>query len=752
MSYGRHVLAAFLVCAAALLPAPPVRAAPPPAAGLPGPAVPEGWGVNIHFTDPRPGEMARFGEAGYRFARVDFFWSEIERVKGAYDFSAYDRLAGELAKAGARALFILDYGNDLYQAGAPRTPEAVAAFARFAGAAATHFKNKNVVWEIWNEPNLGQFWRPQPDPEQYADLALATAKAVRAADPKATLIAPGASGFPWEFLETVFKRGLLAHLDAVSVHPYRSQNPETAADDFARLRVLIARHAPEGKRDLPIVSSEWGYSTFAPGGVPEAQQARYLARQWLANLASGVNLSIFYDWKDDGDDPKENEHRFGTVRRDLTPKPSFAAAKELIGALTGYTFRHRLAGENKNAWRLLFQKSDTDDLALVTWTADEKTTEAAQTPTVRKVATGDADFLGLRRLAAIHVRQGAFAAKTGEMALLTVTLRNEESNAARVLFHLGKWPLADILTGSQVDLDVPYNPRMNGQRGIDSFPLDLRARWNGQPLPRTAPLIFARTDAIRLSTAPGGDKLAVHVANPAGAPFIGTIVLRFDGKEQSAPLLLASGQTKAVVRLPAPGERTYVVWVRDTKGGEVAAVGPVRNVPLAGFPTRIGPVPGFRQVLFVENVAQKPTPLSVVKTGEGSPAPAALAFRYTFDKGWRYAQAVPTKPAVIPAGASALLVWVRTNDSGDALRARFRDATGQTFQADLGQMTKTEWRLVTIPLDGTHNGVHWSGANDGVPHAPLTWDALILVDSANREVAHTGEVLIAAPVYVVPSR
>jgi hypothetical protein len=58
---------------------------------------------------------------------------------------------------------------------------------------------------------------------------------------------------------------------------------------------------------------------------------------------------------------------------------------------------------------------------------------------------------------------------------------------------------------------------------------------------------------------------------------------------------------------------------------------------------------------------------------------------------------------------------------------------------------------VTILLNGRGRRAHWAGANDGVPHAPLAWDGLILVDSANRETPHGGEVLIAAPHYVVAS-
>ncbi|HVK05320.1 MAG TPA: hypothetical protein VM490_17715, partial [Armatimonadaceae bacterium] len=90
----------------------------------------------------------------------------------------------------------------------------------------------------------------------------------------------------------------------------------------------------------------------------------------MPNLASGVNLSVIYDWRDDGDDPKENVHRFGTVRRDFTPKPSFLAARALLDALSGFTFRHRMKGRTEDDWRLLFQRAESDELAVVTWSAD----------------------------------------------------------------------------------------------------------------------------------------------------------------------------------------------------------------------------------------------------------------------------------------------------------------------------------------------------------------------------------------------
>ena len=200
----------------AQIPTPSPGPAPGPrSGGLPRPELPDGLGVNIHFTDPQPGELERFGEAGFRWVRQDLAWAAVERERGRYDFSAYDRLL-----AAMRILFILDYGNPLYDDGkAPATDDARAAFVQFAAEAARHFAGKNVVWEIWNEPNLAQFWKPAPDPAAYAQLAIATSRAVRQADPDATLIGPGTSDFPWEFLEETFRRGLLNEVDAISVHP-----------------------------------------------------------------------------------------------------------------------------------------------------------------------------------------------------------------------------------------------------------------------------------------------------------------------------------------------------------------------------------------------------------------------------------------------------------------------------------------------------------------------------------------------------
>src|SRR5438552_1965510 len=151
----------------------------------------DGLGVNIHFTDPQPGEVKMIADAGFRWVRMDFKWDVTEHERGHYDFAEYDRLIAALEPFHIRALFILDYGNPHYDNGAPPRSESTRqAFARWAVAAAKHFSGRGVIWEMYNEPNWKMFWPPRPNVDEYIPLALAVGRAFRDAAPNEKLIGP----------------------------------------------------------------------------------------------------------------------------------------------------------------------------------------------------------------------------------------------------------------------------------------------------------------------------------------------------------------------------------------------------------------------------------------------------------------------------------------------------------------------------------------------------------------------------------
>ncbi|MHB1768859.1 MAG: cellulase family glycosylhydrolase, partial [Phycisphaerae bacterium] len=285
----------------------PVRTA----STVPGPVVPDGLGVNIHFTNPRPGEMRMLAATGVRWIRMDFAWGATETKKGQYNFASYIRLITALRRYHIRPLLILDYGNPLYQHGAfPTTPTARHAFAQWAATAVKTFSGQGVMWEMWNEPDggMGNNGLGPVHPSAYAKLAAEVGRAIHRADPHALYVGPALAWMqrPWKgktWAQRIFRDGVLAEFAAVTVHPYRQTPPETAIADYTTFRKLIARYAPAGKV-VPLLSSEWGYPSapkwFFGTGYTDAGQARRLAREFLVNLCQEIPISIWYDWHNDG--------------------------------------------------------------------------------------------------------------------------------------------------------------------------------------------------------------------------------------------------------------------------------------------------------------------------------------------------------------------------------------------------------------------------------------------------------------------
>jgi len=307
---------------------------------LPDLTVPSGLGVNIHIIEPKDNSIQRIAASGFRWIRMDMFWYDIERRKGIYDFTHYDKLNDQLRAYKIRPIYILNYGNDYYGAGAPRTSQQRAAFVGYVHACLQHYRHQGVVWEMYNEPNI-HFWEPQPNVNEYIALAQAVGHEIRANEPDEWFIGPATSGFDWNFIESCMKGGLLQYWDAVSVHPYRNDAPETVVKDWQHLRQMIDHYAVKGK-PVDIVSSEWGYNSLSFG---EQLQADYAVRAYLTNLGSGVPLSIWYDWKDDVGDKRAEERHYGVVRNDLSSKQTHLAIYNMMRELKGWKVTNAIFGD-----------------------------------------------------------------------------------------------------------------------------------------------------------------------------------------------------------------------------------------------------------------------------------------------------------------------------------------------------------------------------------------------------------------------
>jgi len=781
----------FLPLAALALAAAAALAGPHPS--LPPAGTVEGLGVNIHFTEPAPGELEMIRRTGFRWVRMDLVWAATEKQPGTYDFAAYDGLAAGLARAGLKALFILDYSNKLYSPddrSCPAAPQAAkefrAAYARWAAAAARHFAGRGYLWEIWNEPNIPNFWKPGPDVDAYAAMALEACRAIRATAPGEAIIGPATSGIDLAFLKTCFERGLLEWWDAVSVHPYRQSAPETAHAEYEALRRLIAGHAPRG-REIPILAAEWGYST-AWKGFSDAKQAEFAVRQMLGNLAEGVPLTIWYDWRDDGDNPAEGEHRFGLVRRPFRneaalpfePKPSWAAVHALATRLDGLRFNKRLLLPDRKrpdheAEVLLFSNKDKQQVVFLHQPGGAPEIPlplaAPSTAVVRGIDGAEASRgpAGGRTLAALpspvaYVEPDApddilcLAAAWPALpalpeievpAVLDIVLSFPNPLATPVRLEGRDKPVpagqripCEVSSGGIGRLDLPEP----GGRGLGQRVVAADLALAGGPTLRQRVHVHVRNPIGMEVATPGPAGLPLVIVNPSGDPWQATVCFQTaNGTDAGAshPVEVGRGARETVVVQPVPPAGATLAEIREPQGPPVRFPLPR---PLAGFEAAHLKTwtEGDKAVASEASLAVADGPDASCPSGGPS-----VRLDYRFGEGWSYAPVewqglAPDQRPVAPDHADAYCLWVHGDGQGVSPRIRLMDQAGQTFQFTGPDIDWRGWRFVAIPLDPARAG-HWGGPDDGRVQPPLRLYSPILLDPGRRPLA--GRILVAAPAW-----
>ena len=709
---------------------------------LPSKVIPDGLGYNIHFTDARPGEMEMIAESGAAIIRMDFGWQGTEREKGKYDFSAFERLTDSLEKHKIRPLYILDYSNRHYDEGlSPYSDEGRKAFAAWATAAAVHFKGRGILWEMWNEPNINQFWKPKVHADDYIKLALEVGKALREAAPDELYIGPATSEIDFGFLEQCFKGGLLEYWDAVSVHPYRQSAPETVIEEYAKLCYMIGKYAPKDKK-IPILSGEWGYSS-AWGNYNDDLQGKMLPRQWMINLACAIPVSIWYDWHDDGTDPREPEHHFGTVnypyKRDQTPvydpKPAYLAAKTFTEMFRGFQYNKRISNGDPDVYVFLFDDGQNVKLAAWTTSKEQKTITIPSSPGKFTAVS----YLGDKRFEITADKEGLkLTVSDGPVYLIPDNSDGFWSDVAK----LESLPLAR------------YNEQLGVERVISFMTTDSSMAIStesvqDQPIKQFTGTLIANPIVLGMPI-PIRNTLVLPVDNPSGEAFpqanlvIGGIE-GFELSERIRPLELKQGETSTFISFPLETNPsgTYALVVGLNRNNSTyfpLVLGDVRHVD--DFSKYTTESQNAAWGIFPDgdrNVGSE----QKIEMAEGG----LVKITYKFNDGWKFIRLAPKEEALrtIEGEPKKLCVCVEGDGSGNSVRLRFADAKGQTFQIHGGTMSEKKLYSFAFPLDG-RKASHWGGPNDGKITYPIRFDSLLIDGTRSATGPHS---VVISPMVLV---
>lgn len=316
------------------------------AATLPDQTIPQPFGVQLKGQNNSAENLDKIQALGLKVVRRGFIWEAIEKEQGVYDFSLYDRLVKDCKDRGLTIVACMAFSNKLY--GHAKDEPGRSAYAKWAAALAEHYKSENLLFEIWNEPNVRTFWgkhgthNSEQYAEEYTNLVKAVVPAMKKANPNCFVMAGAVSGLwsaSFEWMDFVFQKGILkTGIDAWSVHPYSTKNPEDYVEAYAKMRASMAKNG--GPADIPVLNTERGFPLgkaegFAGGDPALAKefQAWHLVRQYMLDQLCNIKATIWYEWS--------GTESF-SLYEPTEETRALVACRVLIEQLKGYKFDKRL--------------------------------------------------------------------------------------------------------------------------------------------------------------------------------------------------------------------------------------------------------------------------------------------------------------------------------------------------------------------------------------------------------------------------
>lgn len=293
------------------------------------------------------------------------------RAPRSYDWSSLDRLVAGAEARGMKVSLQLSGTPDWVHPNLassepdffkriwypPRGAAELDAWYKFVQDVVTRYEGRVARYEMWNETNLVEYWRPGPNPGEYAELLRSGYLAAKAIDPSATVVFAGLSRNEVGYLNRFYERADALYgadarqndyyFDVLGVHPYSdARSPDTYSSayvgqgpwgpvdrNFLGLRSMKAAMEAKGGAEAAktIWVGEMGYSTTRTWmeAVPDATRAKYLERAYaLARGLGYVDGLSWYYYRASTNDGQE----WAIVNPDFSPTLTFEALTRATGA------------------------------------------------------------------------------------------------------------------------------------------------------------------------------------------------------------------------------------------------------------------------------------------------------------------------------------------------------------------------------------------------------------------------------------
>ena len=285
---------------------------------------------------------------GVKYVRIDHLYDGygvVSRVDGrlAYDWSRLDRIVGDIISAGALPYFSISYMPDtISKSDILDLPREWGEWGQVVAALVGHYSRdykgglNNVIYEVWNEPDLFGGWKMYGDksyPQMYS-VASNAAVSVRGAKPF-QIGGPATTGFYPAWVKGFYQKlDEQVRIDFFSWHRY-SAEVEDFVDDATTASEMIA---PEITRAQSLYISEWGVNPERSSSYDGRWAAAHYLAVNRALVGTGIDMALTFEVQD-GPHAEEKYHggwgmltheKFGAIEK----KPRFRAM-EMLSEMSG---------------------------------------------------------------------------------------------------------------------------------------------------------------------------------------------------------------------------------------------------------------------------------------------------------------------------------------------------------------------------------------------------------------------------------
>ena len=291
----------------------------------------------VHFT-----KMLK--DSGCGAVRIPMRWRVLEPGKGEWDFTAMDRalesIPREIEILGT-LMSVPEWANGIdpkkaagwFDAYPPRD---LADWECAVAAIVTHYRHRVKHWEIWNEENGVDFFRPRPDARAYTEILKVAYQSAKKADPSCLVVLGGMQlngilANPWSevkvanYLEDLYKAGARPYFDICNTHPY-VQPAEGAARMMELTRETLALMDRYGDSNKPLWITEVGCGAASAEG--EQAQARLLQDTFeLAGREPRIGRVFWFLLRDMAKDLLGPESTMGLFKHDGAARPALDAIR-----------------------------------------------------------------------------------------------------------------------------------------------------------------------------------------------------------------------------------------------------------------------------------------------------------------------------------------------------------------------------------------------------------------------------------------